>query len=82
MSHSHSPSVAETFDNLKKAFTYAPILVHANLEKPFIIKADALDFFSLKKHIISLVLKTISAAKYKIDGKEVTILPQTVLCKT
>ena len=37
-------SAATAFDNLKQAFTSAPILVHVNLEKPFIIEADASDF--------------------------------------
>ena len=39
-----SSNAAEAFENLKKAFTYAPILLHAGLEKPFIIKADASEF--------------------------------------
>ena len=38
-----SSSAAEAFENLKKAFTSAPILLHADLEKPFIIEADASD---------------------------------------
>jgi transposase InsO family protein len=37
-------SAARSFDNLKKAFTSAPILVHADQSKPFIIEADASDF--------------------------------------
>ena len=32
------------FENLKKAFTSAPILAHVDPEKPFIIEADASDF--------------------------------------
>jgi hypothetical protein len=32
------------FENLKKAFTSAPILAHIDLEKPFILEADASDF--------------------------------------
>ena len=32
------------FDNLKKSFTSAPILMHADQSKPFIIEADASDF--------------------------------------
>ena len=39
-----SSSAAKAFENLKRAFTFAPILLHANLEKPFIIEADASDF--------------------------------------
>ena len=31
--------------------------------------------FLSRKYILPLVLKSISATKYKIDGKEVTILP-------
>jgi hypothetical protein len=34
----------EAFDTLKKAFTSAPILIHADSSKPFFIKADASDF--------------------------------------
>ena len=37
-------SVAQAFDNLTQAFTSAPILVHINLEKPFIIDEDASNF--------------------------------------
>ena len=37
-------SAAKAFDSLKQAFTSAPILVHVDLEKPFIIEADASDF--------------------------------------
>ena len=36
-----SSSAAKAFDNLKTTFTYDPILIHAGLEKPFIIEADA-----------------------------------------
>jgi hypothetical protein len=32
------------FENLKKAFTSAPILAHVDPEKPFILEADASDF--------------------------------------
>ena len=39
-----SSSAAKAFENLKRAFTSAPILLHADLEKPFIIEADASDF--------------------------------------
>jgi hypothetical protein len=39
-----NPNAEEAFENLKQAFTSAPILVHANLEKPFMIEADASDF--------------------------------------
>jgi hypothetical protein len=39
-----SASATRSFDNLKKAFTSAPILVHADQSKPFIIEADASDF--------------------------------------
>jgi hypothetical protein len=34
----------EAFETLKKAFTSAPILVHADSSKPFFLEADALDF--------------------------------------
>ena len=33
-----------TFVDLKKAFTLAPILTHVDLQKPFIIEADVVDF--------------------------------------
>mgnify|MGYP002775291378 FL=1 len=36
--------LTKAFDNLKRAITYAPMLVHANLEKPFIIEVDVFDF--------------------------------------
>ena len=39
-----SSIAAKDFENLKRAFTFAPILLHADLEKPFIIEADAYDF--------------------------------------
>jgi hypothetical protein len=39
-----SSSAAKAFESLKRAFTSAPILLHADLEKPFIIEADASDF--------------------------------------
>jgi hypothetical protein len=32
------------FNNLKQAFTSAPIFIHVNLEKPFFMEADASDF--------------------------------------
>ena len=34
----------KSFENLKKAFTLAPILMHIDLSQPFIIEADASDF--------------------------------------
>ena len=37
-------SAAMAFDNLKQAFTSAPILIHVDLEKPFTMEADASDF--------------------------------------
>ena len=37
-------SATRAFDNLKKAFTSAPILMHADQSKTFIIEADASDF--------------------------------------
>ena len=44
MSFTWSASAASAFDHLKKAFTSAPILLHANESKPFIIEANASDF--------------------------------------
>ena len=32
------------FDGIKQAFTSAPVLAHVDLQKPFIIEADASDF--------------------------------------
>ena len=37
-------TTTRAFDNLKKAFTLAPILMDADQSKPFIIEADASDF--------------------------------------
>ena len=37
-------SASDAFDSLKQAFTSAPILVHVDLEKPFIIEVDTFDF--------------------------------------
>jgi hypothetical protein len=37
-------NATKAFDALKQAFTSAPILMHADLSKPFIIEADASDF--------------------------------------
>ena len=39
-----SSSAAEAFDNLKRAFTSTLILVHATLEKPFIIVMNVSGF--------------------------------------
>ena len=36
--------MAEAFESLKRAFTSAPVLIHANQDKPFILEADASDF--------------------------------------
>ncbi|KAK3525664.1 hypothetical protein QTP70_003229, partial [Hemibagrus guttatus] len=38
---SWSPSAEEAFTTLKKAFTTAPLLVHPDPEKPFIVEVDA-----------------------------------------
>jgi hypothetical protein len=35
---------AKAFTQLKETFTSAPILAHIDLEKPFTIEANALDF--------------------------------------
>ena len=37
-------NAGEAFDNLKQAFTFAPILVHVDLENRFIIRVDASNF--------------------------------------
>ena len=39
-----NPNAEKAFENPKQAFTTAPILFYANLEKPFIIEADASHF--------------------------------------
>ena len=49
LTHKNQPfiwnsSAAEAFESLKHAFTSAPILIHANQDKPFILEADASDF--------------------------------------
>ncbi|KAK3539827.1 hypothetical protein QTP70_013334 [Hemibagrus guttatus] len=36
-----SPATEETFNTLKKAFTTAPLLVHPDPDKPFIVEVDA-----------------------------------------
>ena len=39
-----SSSAAEAFESLIRAFTSAPILIHANQDKPFILEVHASDF--------------------------------------
>ena len=39
-----SSSATEAFKSLKRAFTSAPILIHANQDKPFIFETDASNF--------------------------------------
>jgi hypothetical protein len=39
-----SEEADRTFENLKEAFTSAPILAHIDLEKPFILEADTSNF--------------------------------------
>jgi hypothetical protein len=41
---SWNPTVQAVFDTLKMAFTSAPILIHPDLAKPFIVETDASDF--------------------------------------
>ena len=44
MTFTWSVGAEGAFKSLKEAFTSAPILMHADLSKPFIIEADASDF--------------------------------------
>ena len=49
LTHKNQPfiwnsSAAEAFESLKHAFTSAPILIHVDQDKPFILEADASDF--------------------------------------
>ena len=39
-----STEVDQAFQDLKEAFTIAPILTHPNFQKPFILESDASDF--------------------------------------
>ncbi len=41
---SWNPTAQAAFDTLKMAFTSAPILIHPDLAKPFIVETDASDF--------------------------------------
>ncbi len=41
---SWNPTTQATFDTLKMAFTSAPILIHPDVAKPFIVETEALDF--------------------------------------
>jgi hypothetical protein len=41
---SWNPTAQAAFDTLKMAFTFAPILIHPDPAKPFIVETDASDF--------------------------------------
>ena len=46
LTHKNQPfiwnsSAAEAFESLKRMFTLAPILIHADQDKPFILEVDA-----------------------------------------
>ena len=67
----------QAFDALKQAFTSAPILVMANMSKPFILEADASDYATGavlsqrqsdgKVHPVAFYLKTLNSAKWNYD---------------
>jgi hypothetical protein len=72
----------EAFETFKKAFTSAPILIHADSSKPFFLEADASDFAlgvvlsrydeDRRLHLIAYCSRKFSAAKinYEIHDKE------------
>jgi len=75
------PEQQKAFDDLKKQFTSAPILRHADGNKPFIVETDASNFavgailsqeFDGKTHPIAFLSKSLSGAQrnYPIYDKE------------
>ena len=81
MAH-RGPQAEKAFEDLKTAFTTAPISVHPNFEKEFYLETDASDFASRavlsrmgvngKLHPIAFYSRKFSTAKinYEIHDKE------------
>ena len=82
-------SCQEAFDTLKKRFTTAPILVHANPAEPYIVEADASDFAigavlsqrtpsDKKVHPVAFYSRKLTAAErnYEIYDKELLAIKE------
>ena len=87
---SWNSSASKAFENLKRAFTCAPILVHVDLAKPFIMEADASDFAlgsilsqmgdNAKWHPVAFHSRKFEPAEinYEIHDKELSLLENRV----